>query len=88
MEVKNRRLDDQEFSEERKKVLAMWPTGKEVDLEEAVGYLKAMGPDKNYAAKLTQAKKDGKTLVCSMMGTAPIRQADRVFAIPAERRTD
>lgn len=89
MEVRNKRLDDQEFLKERKKVLAMWPTGKEVDLEEAVGYLKAMAPGKNYAAKLTQAKEDGKTLVCSMMGTAPLdRQIEFSQYLQNEGQTD
>lgn len=40
MEVRNRRLSDEEFFRQREEVLAMWPTGKEVNLEEAIEYHK------------------------------------------------
>jgi glutamate mutase epsilon subunit len=33
MTVKNQRWSDEEFQKERKKVLALWPTGKDVDLD-------------------------------------------------------
>jgi methylaspartate mutase epsilon subunit len=38
MEVKNKRLSDDEFFHQRKEVLAEWPTGRDVDLNEAVEY--------------------------------------------------
>ena len=38
MEVRNVRFTPGEFQQARQEVLAMWPTGREVNLEEAVEY--------------------------------------------------
>jgi methylaspartate mutase epsilon subunit len=38
MEIRNKKWDDDEFQEARREVLAMWPTGKEIDLDEAIHY--------------------------------------------------
>lgn len=40
MELKNKRLSEEEFMKQREEVLTHWPTGKDVDLKEAVDYLK------------------------------------------------
>ncbi len=61
MDIRNKRLSDEEFFRERQEVLAMWPTGKGVDLEEAVGYLKGLPASKNAALKLLEGKKRGVT---------------------------
>jgi len=42
MELNNNRWSDENFFAEREKVLSLWPTGKEIDLEEAVDYLKGL----------------------------------------------
>ena len=42
MDIQNKRISNAEFFKERQEVLAQWPTGKDVDLEEAVAYHKAM----------------------------------------------
>lgn len=68
MEARNKRLSDEEFFRERQEVLAMWPTGKEVDLDEAIEYHKSMPPTKNYALKMAEAKQNGVTLVSTMTG--------------------
>ena len=44
MDIKNKRLTDDEFYEIRKTVLNQWPTGKDVDLEEAFAFHKSL-PD-------------------------------------------
>ncbi len=72
MEVRNRRLNDDEFFKERKEVLAEWPTGKECDLDEAVAYHKSMPPSKNYALKLTEAKRKGEVLLFVNSGRSTI----------------
>ena len=38
MDIKNKRIPDDEFARLRQEVLAQWPTGKDVDLQEAVDY--------------------------------------------------
>ncbi|MCX5910026.1 MAG: methylaspartate mutase subunit E [Deltaproteobacteria bacterium] len=70
MELKNRRWSDEEFLRERKKVLALWPTGREVDLEEAAAYLKKIPLHKNYALTVVKAKEEGRTLVQPRGGVA------------------
>lgn len=59
MELRNKRLSDQEFFEERKSVLATWPTGRDVDLDEAIEYHQSMAPNRVYARKLDEAKLAG-----------------------------
>ncbi len=63
MDIQNKRISDEEFYEIRKEVLNQWPTGRDVDLEEAVAYHKALPEERNFAKKLLEAKKAGKTLV-------------------------
>lgn len=62
MKLENKRIPEGEFMEERKEVLATWPTGKEVDLQEAVDYLKKLPEEKNFAHKLAKAKAEKRTL--------------------------
>jgi methylaspartate mutase epsilon subunit len=73
-EIRNRRLTDEEFFRQRKEVMAMWPNGKEIDLNEAIEYHKSLSPSKNHALKLQKAKQNGVVSFCSMMGTAPLER--------------
>lgn len=66
MELKNKKWTEQEFFEERAKVLATWKTGSDplLNLDAAVAYLKALPEHKNFAMKLEKAKKErSRTLV-------------------------
>ena len=42
IDIKNKKLRDDEFYKIRKEVLATWETGKEVDLDEAIAYHKSL----------------------------------------------
>lgn len=68
MAVKNKRLTEEEFFKERQQVLAMWPTGQEIDLDEAVAFHKTLPPGKNYALKAEEAKKKGDIMIITMTG--------------------
>jgi methylaspartate mutase epsilon subunit len=70
MELNNRRWSEEELFAERKNVLSLWPTGKEVDLEEAVEYLERLPPEKSYARAIVEAEKQGRTLVQPRGGVA------------------
>ncbi len=70
MEIKNQKLSNDAFFAERKEVLQQWPTGKDVDFDEAVAYQKAIPASKRFGAKLEQAKKDGITLIQPRAGVA------------------
>ncbi len=63
MEIRNKKLTMDEFNAIRETVLTQWPTGKEVNLEEAFQYQKAIPESKRFAAKLRQAQKEMRTLI-------------------------
>ena len=63
MDIQNKRIPDGEFEALRKEVLAQWPTGQEVDLEEAAAYHKAMPECRKFSQKLLKAKQEGRTLI-------------------------
>ena len=56
MDIQNKRISDGEFQSLRQEVLAQWPTGKDVNLEEAVAYHKAMPAQRKFSQKLLDAK--------------------------------
>ncbi|MBM7869641.1 methylaspartate mutase epsilon subunit [Clostridium pascui] len=70
MELRNKRWTDEQFFSEREEVLKQWPTGKDVDLQEAVDYLKKVPTEKNFADKLVRAKEAGITMAQPRAGVA------------------
>ena len=74
MEIQNKKLSDDVFYKERAEVLTQWPTGKDVDLEEAVAYQKAMPEYRSFAKKLSEAKKDHRTLVQPRAGVPVVEE--------------
>ena len=74
MDIQNKRISDQEFEALRREVLAQWPTGKDVNLEEAVAYHKAMPASRLFSQKLVDAKNSGKTLVQPRAGVPVIEE--------------
>jgi len=69
IKVKQKRTDEDRFLEMRKEVLAQWPTGKEVDLEEAVAYQLSLPESKNFMKVTERARQEGKTLIWPRAGT-------------------
>ena len=63
MDIQNKRISDAEFNAIRAEVLTQWPTGKDVNIEEAVAYHKAIPENRNFGKKLIQAKNEGRTLI-------------------------
>lgn len=80
--ITNKRLIDEDFLKERQEVLSVWPTGKEVDLDEAIEYHKRMPRHKILPERLARAKQEGEILVMPMTGKATVEEtiADDVFA--------
>jgi len=74
MDIQNKRLDNDQFYSQRKEVLAQWPTGKDVDLEEAVAYHKAMPENRQFSKKLLDAKRDRRTLVQPRAGVPVLEE--------------
>jgi methylaspartate mutase epsilon subunit len=67
--VRQKRIDEDKFLEMRKEVLAEWPTGKEVDLEEAVEYQRSLPASKNFTKVTEKLRQEGKTTVWPRAGT-------------------
>ncbi|MCP5105609.1 MAG: methylaspartate mutase subunit E [bacterium] len=89
MEISNKRWPDDYFSRERAKVLAMWPTGGEADLDEAVSYHKQMPGSKNAALKVLQAREKGITYLCPSSGTDTVaRHKELLLHLQDEGRAD
>jgi len=74
MDIQNKRISDGEFAALRQEVLTQWPTGKAVDLEEAVAYHKSMPKNRNFSQKLLDAKASGRTLVQPRAGVPVIEE--------------
>ncbi len=83
--VRNKRLAEQEFATLREQVLAEWPTGHEVNLQEAIAYHKSMPPSKNMALKYAEARKQGETLITSMAGVATLEGQIELFQYLQDR---
>ncbi len=60
IKVKQQKIDDATFAKMRQETLALWPTGKEVDIDEAVEYHKKMPDSKNFTKALAKYKAEGK----------------------------
>ena len=74
MNLQNKRISDDEFNALRQEVLTQWPTGKDVDLEEAVKYHKEMPECRKFSKKLLDAKRDRRTLVQPRAGVPVIEE--------------
>ena len=74
MKLQNKKLSDEEFNSLRKEVLTQWPTGKDVDLEEAVAYQKSIPAERRFGEKLLAAKAAGKTLIQPRAGVPVLEE--------------
>ena len=66
------RWSEDRFLAVRRNVLAAWPTGSAVDLDEAAAYHRELPAQKNTAAVLREARAAGRTLVQPRAGVAEI----------------
>ncbi|WP_094604377.1 Glutamate mutase epsilon subunit [Sporomusa silvacetica DSM 10669] len=72
MELKNKKWTHDEFNAIRQEVLNQWPTGKDVNFEEAVKYHETIPAKRHFAKRLVKAKKNGETLTQPRAGVALI----------------
>jgi len=69
-ELANKKTEAETFLKKRAEVLAGWPTGRDVDLDEAVAYQLSMPPEKNFAARMAKAADERVTLAQPRAGVA------------------
>ena len=74
MDIQNKRLTDEAFYKQREEVLSQWHTGKDVNLEEAVEYHKAMPESRQFSKKLLDAKRAGRTLIQPRAGVPVVEE--------------
>lgn len=74
MVIQNKKIPDAEFQALRQEVLAQWPTGKDVNLEEAVAYHKSMPENRIFSKKLIAAKKSSRTLIQPRAGVPVVER--------------
>ena len=74
MEVQNRKITEEAFEAERQTVLTQWPTGAEVDPQEALRYQEAIAPAKRFAPAMAKAKKERRTLIQPRAGVPVIAE--------------
>jgi methylaspartate mutase epsilon subunit len=74
MQLANKKWTLDEFMAERQAVLATWPTGAEVDLEEAITYQKAIPEKQRFVTKLNEAIARQVTLVQPRAGVPLINE--------------
>ena len=74
MDIQNKRIPDEEFLALRNEVLTQWPTGKDVNLDEAVQYHKAQDESRIFSKKLVKAKQEKKTLVQPRAGVPVVER--------------
>jgi len=74
MEVRNVKLTLEELQQARETVLASWPTGREVDLEEAVQYQRNLPQHKVLANLLAKAEEEDNILLVGHGGRALIEE--------------
>ena len=74
MDLQNKRIPDDVFHALRQEVLTQWPTGKDVNLQEAVDYHKSMPESRLFGKKLLDAKAKKTTLVQPRAGVPVIEE--------------
>ncbi len=72
--VRNKKLDEKEFLKERETVLGMWPTGRKVDLDEAIEFHKGLPDHKNFAKVADRLRREQRTVVFGRGGTPILEQ--------------
>ncbi|MBN2061367.1 MAG: hypothetical protein JW882_13220 [Deltaproteobacteria bacterium] len=68
VDVLQKHIDEDDFMKMREDVLSTWPTGKEVDLEEAIEYQKKLPDTKNFCRVTQKLREEGRTVVFPRAG--------------------
>jgi methylaspartate mutase epsilon subunit len=74
MKIQNNKLSEDEFFRKRQSVLSQWPTGQEVDLDEAIEFHKSLPDGMIMSKKLAKARREGESYAITGMGKATLAQ--------------
>ncbi|MCL2367118.1 MAG: methylaspartate mutase subunit E [Oscillospiraceae bacterium] len=74
MELRNKKINEADFMKSRDEVLKQWPTGAQVDLDDAVAFHKRLPKEKIFSNKLKVAKQQKQTLIQPRAGVALVEE--------------
>jgi methylaspartate mutase epsilon subunit len=74
LRVSNKRIDDDLLMKKRREELDKWPTGKEVDFEEAVAYQKSLPDSKIWWKVMVKLREEGRMSVFPRAGTPVLEE--------------
>ncbi|MBN1848343.1 MAG: methylaspartate mutase subunit E [Deltaproteobacteria bacterium] len=74
IDIRNKKIEEDVFFQEREQVLSEWPTGKEVDLDEAITFHKNLPPHKVWAKKMLDPRNRSETFAITGMGKTTLEQ--------------
>jgi methylaspartate mutase epsilon subunit len=69
LSISNKRIDDEQLMKMRRKELDRWPTGKEVDFEEAAAYQRSLPDSKIWWKVMVKLREEGRMSVFPRAGT-------------------
>ena len=69
LRISNKRIDDDLLMKKRREELDKWPTGKEVDFDEAVAYQKSLPDSKIWWKVMVKLREEGRMSVFPRAGT-------------------
>ena len=81
MDIQNKKIPEDVFHQMRQEVLTQWPTGKDVDLQEAFEYHKNMPESRKFAEKLVKAKAEKRTLIQPRAGVPVVEEHIKLMTI-------
>ncbi len=70
----DQKMSDESFTRERDSVLRMWPTGRDVDLEDGIAYQKRVPLENRLTTKVEAASKAGKCLAMPVAGVCLVAE--------------
>ncbi|MBI2858153.1 MAG: hypothetical protein HYX90_03645 [Chloroflexi bacterium] len=86
--LKNKRWTDEQFAKYLAKVKSWWPTGQEVDLDEAVAYRQTMPDHRNLYKVWSKAEAEGRTLVLDRAGFATVEETLKTHSFAKKHGAD
>lgn len=72
MSIKNKKIPLDDFMAMRQHILNDWPTGKEVDLDEAFAFHRSLSPQQSFSTLLRHAQKNHSIIIQPRAGVAAL----------------
>lgn len=74
IKVRQKRIDEAKFLDMRKEVISLWPTTKDIDLDEAVAYQKSLPDSKKFYKVLQKVSEEGRMVLYPRAGVPVLEE--------------